>query len=221
MLKKVKQITAVSMILLAAVFTGCKASTDDGSVSRGGLIGTPTNGQSQGAILKDSLKETWMAANGNLKVGGTEIAKTSEVVVVPTGTVATVTMPDDFSWSSYYSGTDSQFQGVFLKDRKVKLDPFVMSQYQVTQKLYNKIMGNNPSYFSSNPASGETQENRPVECVTWYQACAFCNELTKNTMTESDCVYYSNEALTTPYTLADADNMIPPYIAYNTKTKKL
>ncbi|MBQ0001962.1 MAG: SUMF1/EgtB/PvdO family nonheme iron enzyme, partial [Treponema sp.] len=184
------------------------------ATGNGGLEGY-TN-QTQGQLVK----EIWMAANGNLKVGGKEIAKTSEVIVVPTGTVATVTMPDDSSWSSYYSRTYSDYKGVFLKDRKIKLDPFVMSQHQVTQKLYNKVMGNNPSSCKSSPYGTETQENRPVENVTWYQACAFCNELTKNTMTASDCVYYSNEDLTTPYTATDADNKTTPYIAYNAGNRK-
>jgi formylglycine-generating enzyme required for sulfatase activity len=38
-------------------------------------------------------------------------------------------------------------------------------------------MGSNPSSFSSNPASGEVQENRPVEYVSWYDALVFCNKL--------------------------------------------
>lgn len=212
MLKKVKQITAVSMILLTAVFTGCKASTDDGSgnmitytpETNGGLEGKSE--QTQGQLVK----ETWMAADGNLKVNETEIAKTSEIVVVPTGTVATVTMPDDSSWSGYIEeSAASYFKGVFLKDRKIKLDPFVMSQYQVTEQLWGQVMGE--------PA---TDSIKPKADITWYQACAFCNELTKKTMTESDCVYYSDEVLITPYTATDAGNYTTPYIAYDTTNKK-
>ncbi|MBQ0002111.1 MAG: SUMF1/EgtB/PvdO family nonheme iron enzyme [Treponema sp.] len=198
-------------------------------VSYGGLIGTATNGQTQGCVLKETLKEDWMNTDGNIVISGTVIPKTSEVVVVPAGTVATVTIPDDSSWSHYFDiinnyeeSINESLKGVFLKGRKVKLDPFVMSQFEVTQKLYSEVMGINPSYFSSNPASGETQENRPVEQVTWYDACAFCNELTKKTFGETtdQYVYYSDEALSTPYNATDAGSKKTPYTAYSTSDKK-
>ncbi|MCL2155884.1 MAG: SUMF1/EgtB/PvdO family nonheme iron enzyme [Leptospirales bacterium] len=54
---------------------------------------------------------------------------------------------------------------------------FYMGKYQVTQDEYEAVMGTNPSYFPSNPASGEIQGKRPVECVSWYDALVFCNNL--------------------------------------------
>jgi uncharacterized repeat protein (TIGR02543 family) len=54
---------------------------------------------------------------------------------------------------------------------------FYMGKYTVTQEQYQAVMGNNPSYFSSSPASGETQSKRPVEQVSWYDAIVFCNKL--------------------------------------------
>jgi formylglycine-generating enzyme required for sulfatase activity len=36
-----------------------------------------------------------------------------------------------------------------------------------------------PSYFTNNQASGEVQNRRPVECVTWYDALEFCNKLSE------------------------------------------
>ena len=35
----------------------------------------------------------------------------------------------------------------------------------------------NPSYFPDNPAAGEVQKRRPVECVSWYDAIVYCNLL--------------------------------------------
>jgi formylglycine-generating enzyme required for sulfatase activity/phage-related protein len=52
-----------------------------------------------------------------------------------------------------------------------------MGETEVTQALYQAVMGNNPSYFTGSPAAGETQGNRPVEQVYWYHAIAFCNLL--------------------------------------------
>jgi len=54
---------------------------------------------------------------------------------------------------------------------------FYMGKYEVTQEQWEAVMGNNPSYFSSNPASGEVQSKRPVEKVSWYDAIVFCNRL--------------------------------------------
>jgi len=59
----------------------------------------------------------------------------------------------------------------------VTLSAFSMSKYEVTQDQYYAVMGVNPSYFSSNPATGETQGRRPVDSVTWYDAIEFCNKL--------------------------------------------
>jgi formylglycine-generating enzyme required for sulfatase activity len=52
-----------------------------------------------------------------------------------------------------------------------------MSETEVTQELFYAVMGTNPSYFTSGAASGETQNKRPVENVSWYAAIAFCNKL--------------------------------------------
>ena len=73
--------------------------------------------------------------------------------------------------------------------KKVNLDDFAgtegtqvinaykIAKHEVTQDLYMAVMGTNPSYFKNNPASGEVQEKRPVENVSWYDAVCFCNKL--------------------------------------------
>lgn len=60
---------------------------------------------------------------------------------------------------------------------------FVMLTTEVTQKLYSTVMGNNPSKYIG--------DNLPVECVTWYDAINFCNELSKKSGLTS--VYTINE----------------------------
>ncbi len=78
-------------------------------------------------------------------------------------------------------GGSSEFyyKGVFVKGRTVKLLDFYICDHEVTQAEYESVMGNNPSRFkgeSRPPASGEIQENRPVEQVSWYAALVYCNK---------------------------------------------
>ncbi len=56
----------------------------------------------------------------------------------------------------------------FVKgDKKIK--DFYISKFQVTQELYEKVIGENPSVFKG--------VNHPVENVEYFQAVYFCNAL--------------------------------------------
>lgn len=58
----------------------------------------------------------------------------------------------------------------------VTVSSFRICKYQVTQGDWEKIMEDNPSYFRNEPARGEDQWLRPVECVSWYDAIKYCNK---------------------------------------------
>jgi len=62
---------------------------------------------------------------------------------------------------------------------------FYIGKYEVTQKQYQAVMNANPSEFKG--------DNYPVETVTWYDAVAFCNALSKQ------------EGLTPCYTINGTD----------------
>ena len=63
----------------------------------------------------------------------------------------------------------------------VSLSAYLIGETEVTQELWQAVMGNNPSFFDGSsgkePAAGEIQGKRPVESVNWYHAIAFCNKL--------------------------------------------
>lgn len=61
---------------------------------------------------------------------------------------------------------------VEIPDKKIN-----MLLTEVTQYVYEIVMGENPSYFDRNPAEGELQVKRPVEYVSFYDAIYFCNKL--------------------------------------------
>ena len=54
---------------------------------------------------------------------------------------------------------------------KVTLSDFYISKFQITQKLWQEVMGNSPSNFKG--------DNLPVEQVSWDDAVKFCNKLSE------------------------------------------
>lgn len=99
------------------------------------------------------------------------------------------------------------------RDREVSLSAYSIAATEVTQALYKAVMGANPSKFCTEPAKGEVQEQRPVECVSWYDAVSFCNELTRKTMSEADCVYTITEVRKEKKTNPDRETIISAQVS--------
>jgi len=59
----------------------------------------------------------------------------------------------------------------FGSDKEVTLSDFALAKYPVTQRLYKKVTGENPSEFKG--------DNRPVDSVSWWEAIEFCNKLSR------------------------------------------
>ncbi|UTY29029.1 formylglycine-generating enzyme family protein [Treponema putidum] len=110
------------------------------------------------------------------------------------------------------------------KPHTVSLSAYLIGETEVTQELWEKVMGTNPSYFDGSsgkkPDEGEEQGKRPVEQVNWYECIAFCNELTKKVaeLGESQCVY-TVEGHT--YGTADAEAKKVPDMDMNKKGFRL
>ena len=61
---------------------------------------------------------------------------------------------------------------------------FYMGAFEVTQEQYEKVMGNNPSWFSPNGSGkdkvkGMDTQSFPVEEVEWAKAVEFCKKLSE------------------------------------------
>ena len=68
------------------------------------------------------------------------------------------------------------------KEHSVSLSAYYIGQTEVTQELWQTVMGNNPSKFTDSTKN-------PVEQVSWFDCIEFCNELTVEVMGEEHCVY--------------------------------
>ena len=91
---------------------------------------------------------------------------------------------DDTPVSDFVAVPGATFNGttaitgseVFIAGRTVTIPNLLVCDHEVTQAEYQSVMLSNPSDFQDNPASGETQSNRPVETVSWYDALVYCNK---------------------------------------------
>ena len=77
--------------------------------------------------------------------------------------------------------------GVFIADRHVSFNPYMIGQYPVTQELYEAVVRKIPNAKYPTPSKGksdtltkgETQGLRPVECVDFFEVAEFCNKLSE------------------------------------------
>lgn len=107
------------------------------------------------------ISNCFVAGDGSLVINKTKLEKTALATVIDTATTI----------------TGSGSEGVFIDGRTVTLSPYSIGKYEVTQELYEAVMGVNPSNFKDSPADGEIQKLRPVEGIYWYHAILFCNKL--------------------------------------------
>jgi formylglycine-generating enzyme required for sulfatase activity len=64
---------------------------------------------------------------------------------------------------------------------EVCVDDFYIDKYEVTQREYEKVMGENPSHFRG--------DNNPVDRITWHNANEYCSKTGKQLPTEAEWEY--------------------------------
>ncbi len=84
-----------------------------------------------------------------------------------------------------------------VRNTEVTFRRFFLGKYPVTQKQYEAVMGNNPSYFKG--------PNRPVENVSWNDTTEFFQRLSQKTgrqyrlPSEAEWEYACRAGTTTPF----------------------
>ena len=97
---------------------------------------------------------TYINSSGNITINGTTYSYSS------LANVAT---------SSVTIGKDISTNGSFTAGNSITLTKYSIGKYNVTQQLFETVMGINPSTTQKNYA--------PVTSISWYDAIAFCNKL--------------------------------------------
>jgi formylglycine-generating enzyme required for sulfatase activity len=122
-----------------------------------------------------------IVTNTNNSVNGTQTATVTSdtaAIAITNQKVVSVTGVPVFNLRLVPATPAGGFQRDSTATNKAAItNGYWMAETEVTQELFQAVMGANPSSFTGSPASVETQAKRPVEYVNWYAAIAFCNKL--------------------------------------------
>ncbi|UTD01601.1 SUMF1/EgtB/PvdO family nonheme iron enzyme [Treponema socranskii subsp. buccale] len=99
-------------------------------------------------------------------------------------------------------GTQAYWEGVFIKDRKVKLSPYKLGKTEVTYEVWHEVLtwaesngyafankGKEGSDGTEGAAPTEAGKKEPVTTINWRDCIVWCNAYTAKTMGEGECVY--------------------------------
>jgi formylglycine-generating enzyme required for sulfatase activity len=125
---------------------------------------------------------------------------TMKLVLIPAGKFTMGSGPQeqaDASAAAKSAGSDASFASETPQREVTISKPFYMGVYEVTQDQYEVVTGTNPSHFKG--------AQNPVDTVSWGDAVAFCQALSRKTgrtvrlPTEAQWEYACRAGATTPF----------------------
>ena len=130
-----------------------------------------------------------------------------DLVLIPGGTF-TMGSPAGEESRDWYGNFNDAFKGVNVEgpQHQVKIQPFLMGKYPVTQAQWKAVaaLPKSERDLESDPANFKG-DNRPVEQVSWDDAVEFCQRLSKHTgrkyrlPSEAEWEYACRAGTTTPF----------------------
>ena len=128
------------------------------------IVSASSTSSSQSATTSSSFSSTSSVSSGSNEISiPVKNGITIDMVKVEAGT--------------FMMGATSEMQDPWDNEKPVHqvtlTNDYYMGKYEVTQALWQVVMGSNPSYFKG--------DNLPVECVSWDSCQVFINKL--NSMT--------------------------------------
>jgi formylglycine-generating enzyme required for sulfatase activity len=115
---------------------------------------------------------------------------------------------------TFYMGSPENEENRYSDEspqHQVSVPSFFIGKYPLTQAQYQAIIGNNPAYFKG--------ANRPIECVSWNDAVAFCEKLSQKTgknyqlPSEAQWEYACRAGTTTPFYFGES--ITPDLVNYD------
>jgi formylglycine-generating enzyme required for sulfatase activity len=135
------------------------------------------------------------------------------LVLLPGGTFWMGAQPNDPDLLNYHPAAESDEGPV----HQVTLEAFYVSKYEVTQRQWERAMGQNPSYESQSRLGGPTH---PVEQVSWNNCQQAMQRLGLHLPTEAQWEYGARAGTNTPWWCGNERESIGRTCAGNLRDQK-